>query len=170
MNCIEKNFKIITLNNFHSILTAKKRKIAIFTVLIFFNYRPPHWKIWKNLIITNTWLNRYFGLVVSVLASNAKVSAGRWSESRYLRFVFRSVFASSGAQLTPVAGGELDTDCIDTGFLQFPCVFGALLLKDNAKKRMLYRRRGSRRGAGSQGRECGCSRNLTRTCSKKFWK
>ena len=76
-----------------------------------------------------------------MLAFNAKVSADQEFEFRCRHFVFRSVFTSS-ARLVPATEGELETDCIDIGFLEFPYVFGALSVRDSAKRRMRYRRGG----------------------------
>ena len=42
VKCIEKIFKIVTLKNFHSILTAKITKNSHFHSYNFFNYRTPN--------------------------------------------------------------------------------------------------------------------------------
>ena len=66
--------KIVQSNNFENSLNKLNIKWSnqaicikfskwllsiIFTILIFFKYRLPHWKIWKNLIITIPWLPIY---------------------------------------------------------------------------------------------------------------
>ena len=67
-----------------------------------------------------------------MLASDAKLSASRGFESQCRRFAFSfgvHIQRARLARLALAAGRELETDYIDTGFLQFPYFFGALSLK-----------------------------------------
>ena len=111
-------------------------------------------------------MDRYFDLVVSVLAFIPKVSAGRgfesrcrrfagwkifgfWRSSRYLTCVCGRPVTSSEAWLAPTSWSESETDCIDTGFLKFPVSSGRCL-SEGVKSPVVVIRGGRGRGSDKQ--------------------